>query len=243
MKWLIPTFYGDIRLEAKEKNHCVLHAWKLTATEKAAMEALFQKSRDKGWVPSSTTLQDFLTSERMTFEADIRKIERVLSKALKPGRKTIAAVKFSDGKLEEVFEAEVLAPGKTPEPEKKIAPYRESVVGTTVATPTRGCPLPEFAKAEIKARDVLMEFLDEQQASDFYKHNRFVSIGAQTGHRYLITSRHAGSRYDQQHRTLFDLDDETPFCVHDWTVPAAEEMLALHVCLQTGHEGYLRYLE
>ena len=87
-------------------------------------------------------------------------------------------------------------------------------------------------------------FLDEQQKEDFRKYNRFLSVGALTGHRYLVTSRYAKGQLVRWERSLFDLDDDRPFCVHDWSVPAAEEMLALHLMLQCkNEEPYLRHLE
>jgi hypothetical protein len=106
-----------------------------------------------------------------------------------------------------------------------------------------------------------------------------VSIGHETGHRYLVTSRNARGRLAKTDgRSLYDLDeprwsarilrrldavgalvDVAPdanihharvdvrscagraFCVHDWTVPASEEMLALHLFLtMPGREHYLR---
>lgn len=116
----------------------------------------------------------------------------------------------------------------------------------TVPKPVLGCPEPRLGRAEIKARGVLTEFLDEEQLADFLQYNRFVSIGAATGHRYMITSRHSReglAMYDG--RQLYDLDEKYPFCVHhDKMVPAAEEMLSLHLLLQLPqHELYLRGLE
>ena len=42
---------------------------------------------------------------------------------------------------------------------------------------------------------------------------------------------------------LYDLDERRPWCVHDWDVPAPEEMLGLLVHLSIpGREKYLRDL-
>lgn len=42
----------------------------------------------------------------------------------------------------------------------------------------------------------------------------------------------------------FEIADEgVAYCVHDWSVPAAEEMLAIHLLLKLpGYEGELRFL-
>jgi hypothetical protein len=41
-------------------------------------------------------------------------------------------------------------------------------------------------------------------------------------------------------RTLFDLDENQPYCTHDWDVPSGEELLALLLFLSLGRESYLR---
>jgi hypothetical protein len=88
-----------------------------------------------------------------------------------------------------------------------------------------------------------MAFLDDDQAEDFEDRNAFVSIGVETGHRYMVTSRHARDQLATWRRQLYDLDEGRPYCVHDYAVPAAEEMLALHLLLQIpGRESYLRHL-
>ena len=127
-------------------------------------------------------------------------------------------------------------------PEKKDDPPKAVA---TVTKPVLSCPEPRLGRAEIKARGVLTEFLDEEQLADFLKHNRFVSVGAATGHRYMITSRHSREGLAMYGgRQLYDLDTKWPFCVHhDKMVPAAEEMLSLHLLLQLPeHELYLRGL-
>jgi hypothetical protein len=114
----------------------------------------------------------------------------------------------------------------------------------SVAAPTRGCPAPDFTSADLRAKRVLREFLEPGQVSDFNRYNKFVSQGVTTGNLYMITSRHARSELAQYARTLFDLDRRVPLCVHDWDVPAAEEMLALHVLLRLpGWENYLNVPE
>lgn len=95
-----------------------------------------------------------------------------------------------------------------------------------------------------RVQEVLFAFLNDDQQNDFEHRNAFVTEGAGTGHRYIVTSRHARDQLAQTRRQLYDLDDKTPFCVHDYSVPAAEEMLALHLLLQSPeHERYLRHLE
>jgi hypothetical protein len=111
-----------------------------------------------------------------------------------------------------------------------------------VAAPVIGCPAPDFPDAEAKARRVLFEFLDDDQQSDYLRHGSFVSTGVETGHRYMLTSRESRGRLKRyEGRTLYDLDERCSYCVHDWDVPASEELLSLHVLLSLpGWERYVR---
>jgi hypothetical protein len=116
----------------------------------------------------------------------------------------------------------------------------------TVAQPVIGCPAPDFDEAEVRATRVLEAFLSPEQLEDFREGQQFVVTGVDTGHRYLLTSRHAPKvRFrHQSFRSLFDLDDQIALCVHDWEVPAAEELLGLLIHLQLPElEKHVRFLE
>jgi hypothetical protein len=183
--------------------------------------------------------------------APIDKVAGVIARFLKPERKVISAVKFSDGTIEEIRTADF--EDESPKDEANSGPYREPVTpdkiiparkpeaATSIAAPTRGCPFPDFENAEIQARRVLTAFLDAGQLEDFRRYQRFLSVGQTTGHRYLITSRHANDELALRRTVLYDVDDSRSVCTHDWDIPAAEEMLALHIYLQIpGGERFLR---
>jgi hypothetical protein len=90
---------------------------------------------------------------------------------------------------------------------------------------------------------VLSEFTTPEQQSSFVTRQSFVTCGAGTGHLYMVTSRHARDRLAMYRRQLYDLDEQVPYSVHDYQVPAAEEMLDLHLLLQVPlGERYLRHL-
>ncbi len=258
--WFIPSYLGDVRLRADGKRTILVSA-QVTVAEREAIARLEVHALKKGWAKSwpswgASSLPD------VVLDAPIGKVAPILAKALKPGRKIVSAIRFEDGKMVEVSEAETTDDGKAAA--KEGGPYREEgkivasaaskievpqpppkpTAATSVAAPRLGCPAPDFAKAEIKARGVLGAFLSPDQIEDFQRYNRFISIGATTGHRYMITSRHARDSLSRYQRTLYDLDQEVALCVHDWDVPAAEEMLALHVCVSLpGYEVYVRHLE
>lgn len=227
MLWYIPTWNGDFSLEATEDKKTLLRANDPTEAEKVALRALAKKK-----FVDAKKLEAFLASgyrENATLEIFVKleKVQKIVSKALKPDRALLSAVRYAGGKMAQVF-------GELPDAAAKAA--------VTVAQPTIGCPAPDFEKVHERATRVLGAFLTIPQVEDFERHGRFVSIGADTGHRYMLTSR-TSSDIARFERSLFDLDDNLAFCVHDWSVPAPEELLGLHVYLSVpGGEAYLRQL-
>lgn len=258
--WYLPSFYGDIRLEQKPEAKCIVTLEQLTKQEQQAVRELRKhalKSRFLGrpWA-TAESFPDIIDCDggyrssavhRIVLEAPIEQVQKVLSKALKPGQSLVSAVRFTSGRIEETVVAEPKNDEDEPKSESKDDETKKDdtkkdkpEAGTTVAAPRKGCPMPEFESVELKATRVLYAFLDEGQRDDFARHNRFVAVGADSGHRYLVTSRH---RMYTGRGQLYDLDMEEPLCVHDWDVPAPEEMLAILVHLSLpGRENYLRYL-
>jgi len=244
VKWYLPTFYGDIRLESLTEDRTEVTFHGLTAEEKTAAEALVKRAGTEGakkrWATpealAALNLDDTVKEQKLVLQAKITEVEQVLSKALKPTRQLLRAVRIHGGKIEEMTEASAgLIVTR--------AESAEDVAGTTVAPPVRGCPPPDFAPADIRATEVLSAFLTPEQRRDFARHGAFVAMGAESGHRYQLTSRHARAELLTKRRTLFDLDEGVPYCVHDWDVPAAEELLSILICLSLpGREAYLRAL-
>lgn len=262
--WYLPTFHGDIRLESKGDMITEVHLVQLTPTERAAVEALRARAINppalrRAWAHTdafpelgSSPYRD-THSMSVTLAAPIRDVQKFLAKRLKPGRTFMSVVRFSSGRMQEIHDVPgreeppelVETVAEPPKPEiPKPAPKPKPAVAATVATPTRGCPTPEFEEAELRANRVLEAFLDPEQLEDFRRLNRFVTVGADSGHRYMVISRNRPQDFKRHgSRSLYDLDREVPCCVHDWTVPAAEEMLALHLFLSMpGRERYITTL-
>lgn len=228
-RWFVPTFHGDIAVE-RDGDNTIVKVEKLVPSEIAALTKLRHKAIAEDWVAEAAAFPE----PTPTLEASIplkAKLEDVillLTGVLKPTRKQLSVVRFSDGSMEEVTKSNI-----THAVEKGKA-------ATTVATPTQGCPLPDFERQEIRATRVLSQFLEPEQLEDFLRTQAFVSRGVDTGHRYLLISRHA-SRESASFRSVFDLEEQQAYCIHDWTVPAAEELLSLHLHLQIpGMEVYMR---
>jgi hypothetical protein len=262
LKWYLPSFYGDIRLESTGKESTKVTVFGLTNQEKVAMTALLleaEKARVVGpcWNPKASRLLDLDSIQEQSLDllAPISKVQKLLQKKLKPGRDQVSVVRFGGGKIQEMTERHleltesdsskssrtVNEPSETQKSTSTPATGADDAAAVTVARPVRGCPAPDFEQAEVRAAAVMCAFLTNEQISDFKSDQASISVGADTGHRYIITSRHARTRLAMHTRSLYDLDEKRPYCVHDWEVPAAEEMLAIHVFLTIpGLETYMR---
>jgi hypothetical protein len=262
--WYLPTLYGDIQLKTKEPKITQVIFEKLSPQEIVAMRTLLERAEKKEWASTSTLRSLTLGSshpdpQTVDLGASISDVQKVLAKPLKPGRKLVSAVRFTNGKIEEITEQtigliEAPAPAEVIEEttgthrrptRDKIEKAAKPASAATVAAPAIGCPSPDFERAEIRATRVLEAFLTADQLEDFRTTQSFIALGHETNHRYMIVSRHAPNRQrvSPSHRSLIDLDDNHSLCVHDWLVPAAEEMLALLLCVSVpGAERYVRYL-
>ena len=251
IKWYVPSFYGDIRLEAKGKM-TVLHAEALTPVEADAL----RKLRDEHTEPKLfddiwAAREDFnraginwelgsayrspAGSTEIVLRASVLKVEKALTKLLKGERRIVRAVVFKTGAEPEVVPVEAAEKRKD-----------EPKAGASVAQPVKGCPVPDFETVNVRATRVLKEFLSPVQLSDFERNQQFLATGADTGRRYLLTSRNAGAAFDRIGRTsVYDVDRRFPLCVHDWSVPAAEEILAMLICfrLRGGERAMLQMPE
>lgn len=249
MIWYIPSFYGDIKLTRLGPNSTEISWSYMTATEKKALANVLETATKKNWITTDKVPSFFDHDSKggpyrgnasedngsMVFQENLSKIQRLLTIELKPGRKVISAVKFKDGSMEEMTQT-VLKPEVV----------KKAKAGVSVVAPNLGCPEPRMREADLRANRVLETFLDDSQIDDFRRYNQFVSIGAETGNRYLITSRHNQAALAKTGgRQLYDFDSRIPFCIHhDALIPAAEEMLSLHVMLQIPrYESYLRRSE
>jgi len=249
--WFLPSFYGDIRLERVSNQETRLILVGLSSTEKIAVKALLTEARRTGitksqWADERTLDKidiDALVEQQLILMAPIQKVQKVLEKPMKPGRDSLSVVRYSNGRIEELTDKVMgLIEQEADEPDEETEKKKpKATAAVTVAQPTLGCPAPDFAAVELRANRVLEAFLTPQQLSDFRTENAFVAVGVDTGHKYVITSRNAPTKLMAHHRSLYDLTQGMPLCVHDWTVPAAEEMLTLALFLQTpGREAYLR---
>ena len=127
-------------------------------------------------------------------------------------------------------------------PVRSGAMRRFRVICNPVSGTRDRTPLIHGVADGLRARGHAVE-VTPTQCADFDKHQRFIVEGADTGHRYMITSRHAPDELKRGafRRTVYDLDEERAFCVHDWEIPAEEECLTMALLIQLpGRENYVR---
>jgi hypothetical protein len=278
LRWYLPTFHGDILLERKTEQTTILRVYELTTAEEKALEALRKRAchspflghpwtTEKEFAPLSDPQYRTKDGLAITLAAPIGDVEAVLSKALNPkGRKLFSAVKFSNGEIEKIYGSTPSEPAKPDsyrinakavgdDPPPKDEKKKEPEAAATVKEPVIGCPVPEFPEADVRASRALEAFLDPRQLAEYRRHGAFVTVGRDTGHRYLVRNREAPRRLKSEQlkgfglpaggsfNGLYDLDECRPLCVHDWDVPPPEEMLALHLCLSLpGYEHHVRTL-
>lgn len=217
---------------------------KLSPSERLAMDSLGKKF----------TVDTAADVGKVLVDKPIEKVEALIAKAMKRGRKLLTAVVFQNGRVEEVHrtnggEGGVLLATATEIKEAAVAVVESAsaavTAAVTVAQPTLGCPIPEFERADVRATRVLRAFLTPQQLADFDRTQSFLVIGGDTGHRYLLTSRQAPRERLAKvgGSSVYDLHNGQPVCVHDWVVPAAEELLELKLFLELpAREAYVNSL-
>jgi hypothetical protein len=243
-QWYIPSWYGDIRLRVIDDAHTRVEVTALTQGELFAMQALKQRSlqgglmkkrwaTEKAWasMPDDSFVIGDKKPRHVILKAPVVAVERFITRQLRGKSDTVSVMITDHGKLYEIKVPE------DPDVDTNVLPFRrdpggeEPEAATTVRKPAIGCPAPDFEHAHIRATDVLRQFLTPQQTADYEKHQRFVTVGGKTGKRYMLTSRHARSELSKYHRTVYNLDDDQAKCVHDWGIPAPEELLTMHLML------------
>ena len=206
-----------------------------TSCRRVSGRRLRRSARSSRWTPPKAW-------EKSSSTDPSRRLKSTLVKAMKNGRKLLSAVVFKNGKVEEVHRSEEGArPYQTPAPPPDSPPK----AAVTVAQPTMSCPVPEFERAEVRANRVLRAFLTPAQLEDFERTQQFLVEGVDSGHRYILTSRQAPKAVLDRvgGRSVFDVTRGHAVCVHDWTVPASEELLGLSLFLQMqGRERYVSVL-
>lgn len=236
MKWYIPSWNGDLRLES-DGDKTKLTIFKPTEHEKMVLKEMNEKFIAEGWFEGK--LRGFWgRGNEAIINAPIEKVGPIASAIMRPGDAVLTAIKYADGtltthvgteRLEEVAEAAKDA-GEKDEKKKPEA-------AATVKRPTPCCP--HCIEDTIDpATEVLLTFLDDKQHESWVKHHFIVVQGNLSGHRYLLAHRNSEQARVQK-KICWDLDDDLLVHFHDWSVPPEEEVLAAKLILEN-QEPWLR---
>lgn len=221
MKAYFPSTFGDINIEQDNKN-VVLTTVDMTVHEEETLKEIIKKFyHEKAKEPPTK----YENTKIILSNTKLEDVHKFMIKKLKKNKATLTAIKLKGGKLELVDEIK-------PEHEEKA----KSAV--TTEKPRRGCPMPEMTlQKEVRASEVLKEFLTQQQIEDFDNHKSFISVGNHTHHPYLITSR--WSEKVETYGQVFDLINKHSVCTSCNEIPPSEEMLAMKLSVELNELEFL----
>lgn len=234
MKWFIPSWNGDVRVESDpddtERSIIVVHA--PTAAELIALDALSKALRKEGWIeePLPTARDAYRSGKvRHVVGAPLEKVAPLAVKLLKGGKQTLSAVVLKDGKVETVEGTDMI--------DLAALAKKGGEAGASVKRLTPCCP--ECHEGAVgPATEALLAFVSEEQHAQWVEHRYLVAVGHLSGHRYLLAHRHS-ERAKQNGKICFDLDDGQVVHFHDMAVPPEEEVLAAKLILEY-REPWLR---
>ncbi len=253
MRWYIPSWNGDLRLESSDKKpdaETVLSIVAPTAAEKKILDAIQAEAVKQNWIPASVRAErgGFLwRKKKVVLAAPIAVVGPIVAKLMRPGNAVLTAIVFKDGKMitssgdvadlqQAVAGGGDAAPAPPPEP-KADAPTPVPEKAATVKRPTPSCPQCTPG-AILPANEVLLSFLNEEEHESWAKSRSIVVEGGLSGHRYLLAHRHSALAQSAG-RICYDLDNDLVVHFHDWTVPPEEEVLAAKLILEH-REPWLR---
>jgi hypothetical protein len=237
--WYVPTFNGDLRLEAAKKK-TKLTIVDPTPLEKKMLVEISAVLLDRGWIEEAINpdpeenVPTRVTPWHVMIDAPLEKVGPVIVNIMRPGPAVLTAVKFADGKIEVCEHHE---PGQTGKDLEKLAEKDDAKAAATTKRPTPSCPNC-FVGAIEPATQVLLEFLTPEQHETWSQSRYIVVRGGLSGHRYIIAHR-ASEIATRNGRICWDADDRGTLHFHDQSVPPEEEVLAAMLILQH-REHWLR---
>ena len=237
MKWYIPSWNGDLRLEPSEDGKLTkLTIVKPTLAEIAVVNDMGKAFEEKKWLsaPWETVVKKrFFCTTTIIINAPLEEVGLVATPIMRPGKQVLTAIRFKGGNVEVVN-------GQEPEKLRDLAEKakkEDAPAAATVRRPTPSCP--QCVPGSIApATETLLAFLTEEQHESWAKDRSIVVEGGLSGNRYLLSHRH--SPFAQRAgRMCYDIDDRFVVHFHDWTVPPEEEVLAAKLILEH-REAWLR---
>lgn len=239
MKFYLPSWNGDFRLEDDGVGGTLLVVHEPTPHEQRILAEFLRKAGAKGWVKNRDVTIG-LGKSSVVVDAPLAKASKILIKLARPKKQTLTAVSFSDGKLSVIEGADDSAVEKIEETVEQAAATEDPekpAKAASVKRPTPCCPDCEVGSVA-PASEVLLSFLNEHEHETWARERAIVVTGGLTGHRYILAHRNSElAAYNS--KICFDLDDGQILHFHDNSVPPEEEVLAAKLILEH-REPWLR---
>lgn len=241
MRWFIPSWNGDLRLEPdpKDSSQTILSIVRPTPAEIITVNELGKIFHGMGWLSSWETVEKkrFMREKRFTVRAPLEKVGPIATSIMRPGNAVLTAIRYKDGVVETVSGKDLPALQALAEKAAAASEDKPAETATTVKRPTPSCPSCVPGSIE-PASEVLLSFLNEEEHESWAKDRSIVVTGGLSGNHYLLSHRHSDFA-KRARRICYDLDDHVIVHFHDWTVPPEEEVLAAKLILEH-REPWLR---
>lgn len=224
VRWFVPSKCGDFRLVKTDEGSCELQVENATPSELATVNAFLAECKTRGWTSDAD-----IAPTRSVIRAAIGAVGPVLAgKAAAPVGQFTAVVS-KDGAL--TVEVDPVTAIVAAEQKGELAAV------ATPKKPTLCCPV-QLSGPDRRASEALHAFCTPKQWADWTEKGWLITYGQITGHAYQIAHRHS-SLAQARGKITYDLDDQGILSCWDWTVPPAEEVLAVKLLLE-GREPWLR---
>ncbi len=187
------------------------------------MTEFLRKARKKKWVKElegvSLKGKTVLTVDATIVEAGRLLLGRKGRKSKLDGLLTV--VRSIDGAIQSEHE---------PEASERALAKTDADKAVTTRRPTLCCPYP-VEGPDVRASEVLAAFCTPSQWEEWERFGRLHCHGNLSGHRYRIAHRHSELAREQGKVGWDETDDIVVHC-YDWSVPPAEEALAIKLALE-----------
>jgi hypothetical protein len=231
--WYIPSWNGDLRLEA-DGEVTKLSIIKPTSAEVQVLGEMKKEFVDKNWIkPEDWKDPSRWRKREVTIAASIAEVGPIASKLMRPGEATLTAIVFKDGQVVTHNGAQA----ELEEVVKEATESGEAKAAATVPRPTPCCPQC-FEDAVEPATEVLLTFLTPEQHASWAEDRTLLVEGGLTGTQYLLAHRNSNTA-KKIGRICYDLDSENVVHFHNRALPPEEEVLSAMLILQH-REDWLR---
>jgi len=242
LRWYVPTWCGDFRLEPhkSDEGKTVLTVEDPTAVDKEKLATFLAEARDRGWIDAAAGI---LPTGKSVLEIGAPMVEAgpILAEQTLPDAELWTALRHKDGV---VTVEDGTGKGLLDRIAKSAIAFKngvgelfDPVAAVTIAAPARGCPPPQ--PAPTRASQVLAAFSTQTQYRDFVQRGYLVSFGSATGKPYRVFHRNEAARRGMGHCIVEDVEQGHEICAWDDTVPPEEEVLGLKLAVEH-REPWLR---